>query len=462
MDMLLARAKELSSVLSKAHPPSQRPKHIVQSAPPARNQTHAVRLKRPEETEMEALLARAKELTAVLAKIHPPSQRANRTNRTASNQTTQRNATFDVNATFDLSHLVSTKPEQAGMDTLLARARELSAANRTARRGGATHGWSSLSGDDHSAQNHSGQEHSNASWGNHTETNKLLARVKELSAVLTQASPGEAVQRKLAGEAKHGLAAEAKHGLGEHEETDMAALLRRANELTAVLDKSKAVGSKDSFLARLSRAKKLSAAVRNHSLPTQPTKQTDAGVRDLLARAKDLSSVLSNADSPGSKRNLSAAMAALARKRAVTSLASSERNQTVRAPSNASTSSYSEQRGNTEQVRLEDTESLLARAKRLSAELATSSNLTVRPTQRSHAQLAANDTSDVPENFTNAKGEALIARAKQLSEVLENNSGTPAHWTPAARRGRMRMRSAPSTPGSSPQSSRRPRGKRGR
>ena len=162
MDMLLARAKELSSVLSKAHPPSQRPKHIVQSAPPARNQTHAVRLKRPEETEMEALLARAKELTAVLAKIHPPSQRANRTNRTASNQTTQRNATFDVNATFDLSHLVSTKPEQAGMDTLLARARELSAANRTARRGGATHGWSSLSGDDPSAQNHSGQEHSNA------------------------------------------------------------------------------------------------------------------------------------------------------------------------------------------------------------------------------------------------------------------------------------------------------------
>ena len=83
-------------------------------------------------------------------------------------------------------------------------------------------------GDDHSALNHSWQEHSNASWGNHTETNKLLARVKELSAVLTQASPGEAVQRKLAGEAKHGLAAEAKHGLGEHEETDMAALLRRA------------------------------------------------------------------------------------------------------------------------------------------------------------------------------------------------------------------------------------------
>jgi len=228
MDMLLARAKELSSVLSKARPPSQRPKHI---APPARNQTHAVSVKRPEETEMDALLARAKELTAVLAKIHPASQRANRTNRTASrNQTTHRNATFDINATFDLSHLVSTKPEQTGMDALLARARELSAiiespsqrANRTARSGAVTHGRTSLSG----------QNHSNGSWGNHTETNKLLARVKELSAVLTKVHPGEAVQRKLAGEVKHGL--------GEHEETDMSALLSRANELTAVLDTTKA------------------------------------------------------------------------------------------------------------------------------------------------------------------------------------------------------------------------------
>ena len=144
MDMLLARAKELSSVLSKAHPPSQRPAHIAQSTPPARNQTHAVSLKRPEETEMEALLARAKELTAVLAKIHPSSHRANRTNRTASrNQTTHRNATFNINATFDLSHLVATKPEETGMAALLARARELSAviespsqrANRTARSG---------------------------------------------------------------------------------------------------------------------------------------------------------------------------------------------------------------------------------------------------------------------------------------------------------------------------------------
>merc|ERR1740133_283562 len=51
MDTLLARAKELSSVLAKAHPPSQQPKHMAQSAPPARNQTHAVSLKRPEETE---------------------------------------------------------------------------------------------------------------------------------------------------------------------------------------------------------------------------------------------------------------------------------------------------------------------------------------------------------------------------------------------------------------------------
>ena len=78
---LIARAKELSSVLAKTHPASQQPKHRTHDvAESARRHTVLSQLnhtlKKPEETGIHALLARAKELSSVLSKDLPPSQQS--------------------------------------------------------------------------------------------------------------------------------------------------------------------------------------------------------------------------------------------------------------------------------------------------------------------------------------------------------------------------------------------------
>ena len=126
MDTLLARAKELSSVLANAHPPSQQPKHMAQThdvMEPARRRTTLTQLsntfKRPEETGMDMLLARAKELSSVLAKTHPASQRPTRRTHDVAESARRHTVLSQLNHTLK-------KPEETGMDMLLARAKELS------------------------------------------------------------------------------------------------------------------------------------------------------------------------------------------------------------------------------------------------------------------------------------------------------------------------------------------------
>ena len=67
-------------MLAKTHPASQQPKHRTHDvAESARRHTVLPQLnhtlKKPEEIGMASLLARAKELSSVLAKTHPASQR---------------------------------------------------------------------------------------------------------------------------------------------------------------------------------------------------------------------------------------------------------------------------------------------------------------------------------------------------------------------------------------------------
>ena len=93
MDSLLARAEELSSVLSGRIPPSKRPNYTwpirslatkksnataSQPLPRNRSRSRKANFSRPADTDLEALLARAKELSDVLV---PPSKRPKRRNR---------------------------------------------------------------------------------------------------------------------------------------------------------------------------------------------------------------------------------------------------------------------------------------------------------------------------------------------------------------------------------------------
>ena len=167
----------------------------------------------------------------------------------------------------------------------------------------------------------------------------------------------------------------------------------------------------------LARAKSLRALIKNETRRAQ--EEEDLGMRDLLSRAKALSSVLAKADTSELRPRLNTSTKSKRLREAMLRHLGAVANRTA---------NRTEQSVVVEPMRYEEMDSLLAKAKQLAAELAKSDKLTGNFTQpfrnHTHRRLIPLPTRIIPlpgtwangtvENLTHVGADALLARAKEL------------------------------------------------